>query len=132
VNVRVVVSGVGDCSEGGLDISALFFGADHNTNGSSGVYIVQLVSPETTVQLTSWNSSERPFGNGESLLASLLQFLDQRQVHPNRFRLSRDISPLLQGLVEQGEVWGLEECFGRTNGIRRVGDDNVVFSFVLG
>lgn len=51
---------------------------------------------------------------------------------PDTFSLSRDVSSLLQTLLQQGKVRCLEECLGRTNGVRRIGNDDVVFVFVLG
>lgn len=53
-------------------------------------------------------------------------------MHPDALSLGGDVSSGLQGLVEQGEVRGLEEGLGGSNGVGRVGDNDIVRVLVLG
>ena len=53
-------------------------------------------------------------------------------MEPQALSLGGQVSALLQGILEELEVRGLEESLGGSNGVRRVGDDNVVLVFVVG
>lgn len=51
--------------------------------------------------------------------------LDQGQVEPEALSLSAEVSTLLESLLHEGEVRSLEQACGRSDGIRRVGDDDI-------
>jgi hypothetical protein len=51
--------------------------------------------------------------------------LDQRKMQPEALSLGGEVSSLLEGLLHEGEVGSLEEGSGGSDGVRRVGDDDV-------
>jgi hypothetical protein len=59
------------------------------------------------------------------------EVVDERKVEPNTFSLSRDGSSSTKGFLEELEVGLLEERVGGTDGIGRVGDDNVEFVLLV-
>lgn len=81
---------------------------------------------------TSGDGGEGKSDRWEELLASFPQLLDQRQVEPQAFSLSRQVSSLLQSILQQLEIWSLEQSLGGSDGIRRIGDDDIVLVLVLG
>lgn len=83
------------------------------------------------MRLTGGYGSERVFSDGEELVASLLELLDERKVVPDALCLSRDVTSFLQSLLQQLKVRLLEQRLGGTDGVGRVGDDAVVLILVL-
>ena len=82
--------------------------------------------------LTGWNGGEGVSDGWEELLAGLTELLDEGQVQPEAFSLSRQVSALLERILQQLEVWGLEQGLSGTDWVRRIGDDDIVFVLVLG
>lgn len=117
VDVRVVVLASGDLSEGGGDASLRVEGTADETDLSRGV---------------GGNGGVGVFGDGEETLGGLPQLLDQGQVQPQGLSLGGHVTSLLERLLQQGKVRSFEEGGGRTNGVGRVGDDDVVLVLVLG
>jgi len=84
------------------------------------------------MELTGGDGGESVSDRGEELLASPPQLLDKRQVEPQAFSLSGQITSLLQSILQQLEVGSLEQSSGRSDRVRRVGDDDIVLVLVLG
>ena len=80
MDVRVVVSAVGDSSEGLSKVSAFGLGADGDTDLTRGVLRSATGCVRWAVKLTSWDGGEGKSNRGEELLASLPQILNKRQV----------------------------------------------------
>lgn len=113
----VVVFGSLDLPYRGLKVPSGSFGADHEAN------------------LTRWVSGDGGVGvfrNGEDVAGHLAQAVDQGKMQPEALSLSGDVSSRGQGIMKKLEVRLLEERLGGADGIRGVGDDNIVGSFVLG
>lgn len=52
-------------------------------------------------------------------------------MQPQAFTLGRHVPALLERLLQQGKVRSFEQARGRTDGIRGISDDDVVFVFVF-
>lgn len=117
MDLRVVVPGVGNGTEGNSEVSGRVLAADHDTNLTGGV---------------GGDGGETVLDDGEELGASFLEGLDEGEMNPQALSLGRDGTTLLESLLEELEVRGLEKSLGGTDGVRRVGDDNVVLVLVLG
>lgn len=134
MNLGVVVSTIGNGSERLGQVSALSLGADGDTNLSGWVWMISSSACEQGVDLvlTSGDGGESKSDRWEELLASLPQLLDQWQVEPQALSLSRQVTALLQGVLEELEVWWLEKGLSGTDWVGRVSDDDIVLVLVVG
>lgn len=117
VDLRVVVSAVGNLTKGLSDVSVGVKRADNEADLARWI---------------SGDGSEGVVGNGEELLGGSSELANEVEVNPDTLGLGGDVSSGLEGLLEEGKVGLLEESLGGTNGVRRVGDDDVEAGFVLG
>jgi hypothetical protein len=83
-------------------------------------------------RLTGGNGGESISDRWEELLASSPQLFDKRQVEPQAFSLSRQVTSLLQSILQQLEVWSFEQGSSRSNRVGRIGNDDIVLVLVLG
>ena len=51
-------------------------------------------------------------------------------MEPQALSLGRDVSTRCECVVKELEVRFLEERFGRSDGVRRIGDDHIIGGFV--
>ena len=109
--IFVVVNGVGDLPHGSFEVPLLTLSADHETDLATGV---------------SRDGSEGIFGNSVYFSGGLFQLLDQRSMQPEAFGLSGYVTSGIKGVVKEPEVRFLEEGSSGTDGIRRVGDDDII------
>lgn len=107
----------GEGSEGGLDDGVGVLGADHEADLAGGV---------------GGDGGVGVLGNGEDLLAGLLEVLDDGEVQPNVLGLGGDDTLLGEGLFQELKVGLLEEGLGGALGVGGVSDDDVKGVLVLG
>jgi hypothetical protein len=88
----------------------LVLGEHHETNLSTGI---------------SRNGGVSVFNNGEKGTAEGLDFLDEGKMEPHAFTLSRDDTIVGKSVLHELEETLLEQRLSRTNGVRRVGNDNI-------
>lgn len=117
VDLRVVVPGVGNSTEGNGEVSGRVLGAHHDTDLTGGV---------------GGDRGETVLDDREEVGASLLEGLNEWEVDPQALSLGRDRTTFLKSFLEELEVRRLEESLGGTDRVRGVGDDNVVLVLVLG
>lgn len=117
VDLRVVVPGVGNSTEGNGEVSGRVLGAHHDTDLTGGV---------------GRDRGETVLDDREEVGASLLEGLNEWEVDPQALSLGRDRTTFLKSFLEELEVRRLEESLGGTDRVRGVGDDNVVLVLVLG
>lgn len=117
VDVLVVVAGRGDGAHGLAEVPAVGLGADEEADLARGV---------------RRDRGEGVLGDGEEFADGRDELLDEREVEPEALGLGGDVSAGGERGVEELEVGLLEERLGGTDGVRRVGDDDVVGGGVLG
>ena len=117
VDIFVVVHGVRDLPYRSLEVPLLTLGTDHETDLTAGV---------------SGDGSKGVLGDGEELTGCLFQLFDQWNVQPKTFTLGGDVTSRSEGIVEELEIRFLEEGSSGTDGVRGVGDDDIVRRGILG
>lgn len=117
VLVDLVILLGGEGSKRRLDNSVGVLGAHHEANLARGV---------------GGDGGVGVLGNGENVLARLLEVLDDGEVQPDVLGLGGDDTLLGQSIVEQLKVGLLEERLGRALGVGGVGDDDIKGVLVLG
>ena len=111
VDIFVVVNGVGDLPYRSLEVPLLTLSADHETDLTARV---------------SGDGSEGVFCGSEDFAGGPLQLFDQGSVQPKALGLGRDVTSWSKGVMEELEVRFLEEGSGGADGIRGVGNDDIV------
>lgn len=117
VDVRVVILAPGYLSEGRTD---------------APLFVQRTTDEPDLPRGVRRDGRVRILGDGEESLGRLPQFLDEGQVQPQGLSLGGHVTSLLQGLFQEGKVRSLEQGRGGSHGVRRVGDDDVVFILVFG
>ncbi len=117
VDLGVVVSAVGDLTEGNTEVVAGILGADDETNLTGGV---------------GGDGGESVVGNGEELLSGSVELTNEVEVDPDTLSLGGNVSSGLESLLEECKVGLLEESLGGADRVRGVGDDDIEGALVLG
>jgi len=116
VNLRVVVAAElgfllgSPLAQRLLQSQFLVLGKHHETNLATGV---------------SGDGSVSILNNGEESAAESLDLLDERKMEPHAFTLGGDDTVVGKGVLHELEETLLEQGLGRSNGVGRVGDNNI-------
>jgi len=111
VDIFVIVNCIRDLPHGNLEISLLTLRADHEADLTARV---------------GGNGGEGVFCGSEDFASGSLQLLNQGSVQPKAFGLGRDVTSRSKGVMEELEVGFLEEGSSGTDGIGRIGDDDII------
>jgi hypothetical protein len=116
VNLRVVVAAElgfllrSPLAQRLLQSQFLVLGEHHETNLATGV---------------SGDGSVGILNNGEESAAESLDLLDKRKMEPHAFTLGGDDTIVGKSVLHELEETLLEQGLGRSNGVGRVGDNNI-------
>lgn len=116
VDVLVPVANVLDLAKGSAEVAGLVEGADDESDRARGV---------------GGDRGVGELGDGEESAGHRHEIVDEGEVEPDALSLGGDASSGLEGLLEELEVGLLEEGRRGSNGVGRVGDDDVELGLLV-